>query len=125
MKSKARFNPTEKKGILKVEQIFNEFGWITRKILEADFGVDMEVEICHHGEPTGKLLGIQIKSGISYFITDLNDDIIYRGSRTHLDYWLNHSLPIIIVLHNPENNLTVWQKITAEKVTITKKGWKV
>lgn len=106
--TKKRFSPTEHLGVNEVERIFlKDFSWITRRILESDMGVDMEVEICKNDHPTGQLLGVQIKTGASYFKTDRYGDVIYRGSQTHLDYWLNHSLPIIIILHNPDENITI------------------
>lgn len=124
--TKKRFSPTEHLGVNEVERIFlKDFRWITRRILESDMGVDMEVEICKNDHPTGQLLGVQIKTGASYFKTNRYGDVIYRGSQTHLDYWLNHSLPIIIILHNPDDNSTIWQKITSETITNTSKGWKV
>ncbi|MEQ3656488.1 MAG: DUF4365 domain-containing protein [Dokdonia sp.] len=124
--SKKRFDPVEHLGVNATESIFlKEFGWITRRILESDMGVDMEVEICENQNPTGQLIGVQIKSGNSYFKEDRFGNIIYRGSQTHLDYWLNHSLPIIIVLHNPDDNTTIWQKISSETITSTGKNWKV
>ncbi|WP_339625410.1 DUF4365 domain-containing protein [uncultured Winogradskyella sp.] len=124
--TKKRYDPIQHIGVNATEKIFlKEFGWITRRILESDMGVDMEVEICVNNNPTGQLIGVQIKTGASYFKTDRFGDVIYRGSQTHLDYWLNHSLPIIIILHNPDDNSTIWQKITSETITNTSKGWKV
>lgn len=120
-----RFTPTERLGVNQVEKIFlDDFGWIPRQVFQSDVGIDMEVEICDNGKPTGQLIGVQIKSGESYFKKDIVGDIIYRGSTTHLDYWLNHSLPIIIVLHNPTDGQTVWQKIEEKKITVSNKGWK-
>lgn len=120
-----RFSPTERIGISYIEQIFLEFKWIPRLILQSDVGIDMEVEICNEGRPTGQLLGVQIKSGKSYFENNTDGNIIYRGSKTHLDYWLNHSLPVIIVLYNPSNKQTVWQVIEKSRIEITPKAWKI
>jgi len=126
MTSKPRYNPTEHIGVIEIERIFTiDFQWATRKILESDFGIDLEVEICDNGNPTGQLIGVQIKSGESYFKTDLAGKIVYRGNRTHLDYWLNHSLPIIIILHNPKTGQSVWEEITSDTVSMSKKGWKI
>lgn len=121
-----RFIPTERIGVNAVERIFLEqFEWIPRQNFQSDVGIDMEVEICSNGNPTGQLFGVQIKSGDSYFKKDIAGDIIYRGSMVHLDYWLNHSLPIIIVLHNPKTNETIWQKIEEKNISTTSKGWKI
>ena len=120
-----RYSSTERLGVNEVERIFLKLGWIPRKILETDVGLDMEVEVCEDGEPTGQLIGLQIKSGISYFKENVYGDIIYRGEPVHLKYWLQHSLPIILILHNPSSNETIWQKIVEEKIIQTKSSWKI
>ena len=121
-----RFSPTQRIGVNEVTGIFlKEFKWIPRTILESDMGIDMEVEICDNGNPTGQLVGIQIKTGESYFKENIAGDIIYRGSNVHLKYWLNHSLPILIILHNPTTGVTLWQEIVQEKISVTKSRWKI
>lgn len=120
-----RFSSTERIGVNKVEKIFLEdFSWIPRHVLQSDVGIDMEVEMCNDGRPSGQLIGVQIKSGESYFKTDSSGDIVYYGSLIHLDYWLKHSLPIILILHNPSTDITLWQKIEDSRISITKKRWK-
>jgi len=120
-----RFTKTERLGINQVEKIFlDDFGWIPRQVFQSDVGIDMEVEICHNGNPTGQLIGVQIKSGKNFFKKDIDGDIIYRGSKIHLDYWLNHCLPILIVLHNPTDGQTIWQIIEEKRIIVTNKAWK-
>ncbi|MFY7669534.1 DUF4365 domain-containing protein [Tenacibaculum sp. MEBiC06402] len=122
----SKFSPTERIGVSKIETIFlKEFEWIPRTILETDVGIDMTVEIAEKGEPSGELFAIQIKTGESYFSEENNDKIVFRGKEKHLNYWLNYSLPVIIILHNPENDLTIWQEITENNITKTKKSWKI
>ncbi|MBI9040199.1 DUF4365 domain-containing protein [Lutibacter sp.] len=124
--SRTRFTNTERIGVNKVESIFlKDFEWIPRTIFQSDVGIDMTVEVAENGNPIGQYLAIQIKTGESYFQEDQLGDIIYRGSLDHLDYWLNHSLPVIIILHNPKTDLTIWQEIKNDKITRTAKGWKV
>lgn len=120
------FSPTERIGVSKIETIFlKEFEWIPRTILETDVGIDMTVEIAEKGEPSGELFAIQIKTGESYFSEESNGKVVFRGKEKHLNYWLNYSLPVIIILHNPENDLTIWQEIAENNVTKTKKNWKI
>jgi len=123
---KERFLNTERIGVSKVESIFlREFNWIPRTLFQTDVGIDMTVEISNEGIPTGQLIAIQIKSGESYFSEESNGNIIYRGTIGHLNYWLNHSLPVIIVLYNPKTDLTIWEEITEKKAIKTEKAWKV
>lgn len=120
-----RYSSTERFGVNEVERIFLNFGWIPRTIFQTDVGIDMEVEICEDGNPTGQLIGVQIKTGSSYFKEDNLGEIIYRGKIIHLKYWLKHSLPVILVLHNPKTQETIWQKIVEEKIIKTDKNWKI
>lgn len=122
----SKFSPTERIGVSKIETIFlKEFEWIPRTILATDVGIDMTVEISEKGEPSGELFAIQIKTGESYFSEESNNKIVFRGKEKHLNYWLNYSLPVIIILHNPENDLTIWQEITESNISKTKKSWKI
>ena len=43
----------------------------------------------------------------------------------HLDYWLNHSLPVIIILYSPEQDKCIWVSINKQTVIKTEKGWKI
>ena len=120
-----RINLIERIGVHKVALIFLEdFGWIEREQTVSDVGIDMQVEIVDNGMPTGQLIALQIKSGPSYFNEKKDGNIIYRGKKAHLEYWLNHSLPVLIALYNPQDNLTLWQKVIPENILETDKGWK-
>jgi len=119
-----RYNSTEKIGVNSVEAVFLDFGWIPRTVFQTDVGIDMTVEICREGNPVGKFIGVQIKTGDSYFKEKTNNAIIFRTDKTHADYWLNYSLPIIIVLHHIDENLTIWQAVNRQTVVSTGKSFK-
>lgn len=101
-----RYSSTERLGVVEVEKLFLQFNWIPRTIFQTDVGIDMTVEICRNGNPTGQFIGVQIKSGESYFKEKSGNSIVFRSDKTHIDYWINNSLPIIIVLHNIVTILT-------------------
>jgi len=120
-----RFNPTERIGVNKVEAIFlNEFRWIPRTLLQTDVGIDMHVEIVNEN-PTGKFISIQIKTGVSFFSEINSNSVIYRGTNEHLNYWLNYEMPVLIVVHNPETDITLWQYIKEENIERTSTAWKI
>jgi hypothetical protein len=111
-------------GVIAVEQIVvNELGWIFREQPILDFGIDAQVELVE-GEPTGKLIGLQIKSGAGNF-RQTSDGLTYHGDLTHLGYWLSHSLPVILVAHLPESKETFWVQVTAQAAKRTEKGWRI
>lgn len=102
---------TSRKGIHAVGAIFTDLGWAFREQPTSDFGIDAQAEkLGEDGNGIGKLIALQIKSGPSYFIRR-RDGYVYYGEKRHRDYWTNHSLPVFIVLHEPESGLTIWQKV--------------
>ena len=120
-----RYNPTEDEGVNALGRIFNrKFGWIFREQLKADMGIDAQVEICEDGKPLGRLIALQIKSGKSWFEEGTTEGFVFRGSPIHLEYWLQHSLPVILVLYNPETEQAYWQVIVEKTVIRTGKDWK-
>jgi hypothetical protein len=116
----------ERVGVNAVEAlILKEFGWFFREQPISDYGIDAHIEeMGEDGKPTGKLIALQIKSGPSYF-DPKNDGYIFRGEPRHLEYWTNHSLPVFIILHNPESALTIWQKIDRKLVKEAEKSWSI
>jgi hypothetical protein len=98
---------------------------VQREQSMADFGIDALIEICEHGQPSGQLIALQIKSGESFFREHTTQGFIYRGSKAHLDYWVGHSLPVFLVLYHPGFDEAWWCAITAETVERTSKGWRI
>ncbi len=77
------------------------------------------------------MIGAQVKSGESYFDrpTSTDDAVagwVYRETNTeHLDHWLDHGLPHILVLYRDTVDQAYWVHVTAESVRRTGKGWKI
>jgi hypothetical protein len=97
-----------------------------------DFGIDVLVHARDaQGNDKGLLVGVQVKTGKSYFKEavkekDLPKGWIFRESnREHLDYWLDHALPQLVVLHDPSSRESYWVHVTAAAITRTTKGWKI
>lgn len=109
-----------------VEDRLNGVGWAFRPKPETDVGIDAEIEMVNeHGEATGKLLSLQIKCGPSYLSESTKTGYIFRGDAEHLAYWLDHSLPVLLVLVDPSCRKCYWVEITAGAVERTGKGWKI
>ena len=88
-------------------------------------GIDLQWEVCENGTPTSRLLSLQVKSGPSHFNGSTESHVNFYFRDTHKNYWLNHSLPVILVLHNTKTDETIWQRVTDETVEKTPKRWKV
>lgn len=97
-------------GVNAVEAIFLEMGWLFRRQLESDVGIDAHVEPLSSEGPTGQLIALQIKSGPSFFRKS-DGDYVYRASARHLEYWSSFPLPVLLVMHNPDTDETVWCRV--------------
>lgn len=98
--------------------------WIARPLSQDDWGIDMQVETVEESRPTGRLIGVQIKAGPSYFGRPVDEGWEFSDG-DHLDYWTRYSLPVIVVLYNPSTMACYWQAVSASTVTSTGKGWKL
>ena len=112
-------------GIYKCGQICEKIGYIFREQTICDYGIDAIIERKDEKYPSGKLIAVQIKSGDSYFKEMKEDKVVFRGENKHYNYWLNHSLPVIIVLYSPSEDKLIWESFNEQKAEKTEKGWKI
>ncbi|WP_439659087.1 DUF4365 domain-containing protein [Lentzea sp. HUAS TT2] len=84
-----------------------------------DYGVDAQVEV---GDASGRLLALQIKGGRSYFDRPAAEGWWYYASATHVRYWTNYSLPVVLVMHHPDSDLCYWQLISQRNLVQTSNG---
>ena len=117
----------ERIGVHKTALFFIEkFDWIVREETILDYGIDMHIEIKDKGEATGVLIALQIKSGNSHCAENKQGNFFtYRGELRHLEYWQNHSLPVIFIWHNPFNQKLYWELVSFESsnINLNEKSW--
>ncbi|GFE81733.1 hypothetical protein GCM10011487_37330 [Steroidobacter agaridevorans] len=124
-RKKERYAPTERIGVNAVDGIvLKELGWIFREQPIVDFGIDAHIELSVHGDPTGKLIALQIKTDATRSRCP-KGGYVYHGDTTHLDYWLGHALPVILIVHLPKCGETLWAQVTADAVKHTRNGWSI
>lgn len=120
-----RYTPTERIGVNAVESVtLNDLGWIFREQMIVDMGIDAHLELVEDGVPTGKLVAVQIKTGLGNFHVS-ESHLTYYIEKAHRDYWLNHALPVILVAHLPGTDETLWAPINDSNVEETPSKWKV
>ncbi len=115
---------TERRGVGLAMDAFESLGFAFRQQSESDFGIDAHAELIESEQPTGQLLGIQLKSGPSYLSEIEDDAYIFRTDQEHVEYWQNHALPVLICLCDVDAKLIYWQVINAETAISTGKGFK-
>ena len=89
-----------------------------------DYGIDAHAELIETEHTTGRLLGLQLKSGPSYFSKLEGDSYVFRTNRSHVQYWLDHCLPVLVCLCDVENRQVYWQIVNPETAISTGKGYK-
>lgn len=102
---------TEKKGVTHVRQVTNDAGHIFREVLEEDLGIDGHIEVCRDNEPTGVVVGLQIKAGESYIRSETPEAFTYYPKVDDLKYWSKYSLPLFLVIYRPCERKAYWVDI--------------
>lgn len=115
----------EKIGLYKIGAEIEKLDIIFRDQPISDYGIDAQIETKEDNYASGKLIAVQIKSGETYFKESNGTSFIYRGERKHYDYWLNHSLPVVIMFYNPCDENCYWQIVNQDTVSVTGKKWKI
>lgn len=71
------------------------------------------------------MIAVQIKSGDSYFKESDGSHVLFRVSKRHRDYWINHSLPVIIVLYSPTLDKCIWEYVDKQTLVLYENQWKI
>jgi len=119
------FESLERIGVYALGLVLSrEFEWIFREQPIADVGIDGQIELVVDKKVQGKLIAVQVKSGDSY-LSNTKEGLVFYGKNKHLDYWLTHSLPVLLVVYTPSDEKLRWIDIRPDNVERTKKHWKV
>lgn len=103
-----------------------ELGWLFREQPNDDYGIDAHVEIVEGEAVRGRLLAFQIKGGESWFRESGPNGWWFRPDAGHVQYWLNHSLPVVVVLYHPGTKRCHWQLVNRQTLQKTSTGsWKL
>lgn len=107
------------------EQRVLEAGHIFRAQPEPDFGIDAQFEVKEGATATGRLIAAQIKAGPSYLSRGNETEFWYYVSDRHRDLWINHSLPVVLVLCDVDSRVCYYNIVNHETCVCAGEGWKV
>jgi len=115
------------KGVRMVDQIISEeLRWIFRDVRKADLGVDAQIELVNpEKRGTGRLIAAQIKCGQSFFSESSDAGFVFRGKSKHLRYWVEHSLPVLVIICDPDSGKCYWQEASGANTEPLSTGWKL
>lgn len=101
-------------------------GWLFREQPTEDYGIDAHAEVVDGEDVRGRLLALQIKGGASWFSERAPNGWWYRPDADHVKYWLDHSLPVAVVLYDKTDGTCYWQLVSRDTLVRTSTaGWKV
>ncbi|MCA1707942.1 MAG: DUF4365 domain-containing protein [Actinobacteria bacterium] len=100
----------------------SKLNWLFREQPTEDYGIDAHVEVVEGDLVRGKLLALQIKSGMSWFSERGPGGWWYRPKKEHIEYWTQHSLPVAIVLYHPTTRRCYWQLVNRRTLVATERG---
>lgn len=99
----------ERRGIAAIQSYAAENGLIWRETGTGDVGIDGQLEFVNaDGFATGRTIAIQVKAGPSFFQNLSNSGWKFYPAEKHRNYWEQFPLPVLLVLHNPDNSKTYW-----------------
>lgn len=99
--------------------------WTLREQTVSDYGIDAHIEILDDEGATGMLIAAQIKSGPSVFARPAKGGWHYTVDAPHANYWKRHSLPVILILVDTENDRAYWEIVDDRTLISTGKNFKV
>lgn len=104
-----------------------EFGWLLRpNHKENDFGIDVYLDIItDKGGVTGKTIAAQVKTGASYFTEESEYGWVYRDVVSHLNYYLNHDIPVVVILVDETKEKAFWCHCNPLETERAGNSWKI
>lgn len=116
-------------GVNLVNDQITDMGHIFRENTNRDFGVDGQIEIVieSSGErnASGRLIAVQIKCGDSFFSRDDGNNWVNYFSERHANYWESFSIPVILIICDPQSRQCYWNLVDEKSLIRTKEGAKI
>jgi hypothetical protein len=101
---------TAKEGVNFIRAVVENGGSLFIKIdQESDLGVDAVIEFIRNEQPLSKQIGVQIRSGQSYYDGDASECVFPIGS--HRAYWQKYPLPVFGLVYVPTLKAAYWINI--------------
>jgi len=116
---------TERLGVSIASEAFESIGFGFREQLVRDYGIDAHAELINLEEPTGRILGLQLKSGSSYFSETCDEGYIFRTDKQHVEYWQKHALPVLVCLCDIDTRTIYWQVVNTGTAISTGVAYKI
>jgi hypothetical protein len=125
------YHPSQRngaQGVLVLEEWAHRVsGWIIRRVpQESDFGIDAYLDVVSSArEVVGRSIAVQVKCGASFLRHRAESGYVYYGELRHFNLFMNHPVPVILVLVDPLSQNAWWVQFSAQRTQGTENGWKI
>jgi hypothetical protein len=108
----------EDKGLIEIHKACVQMNAIWRTTPSHDLGIDGQIEFLEPNAniSTGHIVAVQSKSGPSFFKNQDDNFVKFYPEEKHRRYWSRLKIPVILVLHNPEEYLTIYTSVKPQLV---------
>lgn len=100
-------------------------GLIFREQRSGDTGLNAHLEVAEDYPKTGKMVGLQVRSSGAEGVERTARGYACRGEMAHVAYWLQHSLPVILMVYEPDGDRLLWEAVRAEDIEISGQHWEL
>jgi len=120
-----RSQHVDRRGVSLAADKCEELGLLFREQGPHDQGIDAHIELKQEDKATGSLIALQIKSGNSYFSEPNAEGWTLRGDLRHANYWLGHSLPVVVMLCDVDNRRVYWEAVRTDTIQSRESTYKI
>lgn len=101
-----------------IEVLVSAMGFVWRPTPQHDAGIDGEIEIrdTSDGRMTGMLIKVQSKA-VSAFQNESDEGFDYWPEPRDVRYWLEHSLPVILIVSRPATQEAYWISVSEQRAS--------
>jgi hypothetical protein len=100
-------------------------GHVFRRLSEVDVGIDGQIEILDGPHPTGRIVGVQVKAGPSFFTSPSAEGWTVYIDQPTVHYWRLYAVPVILCVVDLESGVVYWARTDVGVFDATEKKYKI
>jgi hypothetical protein len=100
-------------------------GLLFREQRSGDTGLNAHLEVTEDFPKAGKTIGLQVRSDEDTRPERSARGYICRGEMAHLVYWLQHAIPVVVMIHERKSGQILWEFVNAENIEIEGQEWEL
>jgi hypothetical protein len=100
-------------------------GLLFREQRSGDTGLNAHLEITEDFPKAGKTIGLQVRSDENTHLERSARGYICRGEMSHLVYWLQHAIPVVVMIHERKSGQILWEFVNPESIEIEGQEWEL